>query len=57
MKLSVFTLLLLFVKFNFINAEITTGIKTFFASPNYPDNYPNNHSEVKLSSSKHNFEL
>ena len=44
--------LLLCVNFFFINAESTT-----FASPNYPDNYPNNHSEVKLSSNIHNCEL
>ena len=54
MKLSVSTSLLLLVRFIFTNAESTTGITPFFASPNYPENYPNNHSEVKLSSNQTN---
>ena len=49
MKNLIFLSLLLFTRFFLIDGE-STSIETYFESKNHPDNYPNNHSEVK---SKH----
>ena len=48
MKISI-SLSLLFTRFILIYGEINS-FETYFESTNHPDNYPNNHSEVK---SKH----
>ena len=45
MKISI-SLSLLFTRFILIYGEISS-FETYFESTNHPDNYPNNHSEVK----------
>ena len=45
MKISI-SLSLLFTRFILIYGEISS-FETYFEATNHPDNYPNNHSEVK----------
>ena len=46
MKISISFSLLLFTRFILIHGE-RSSVETYFESTNHPDNYPNNHSEVK----------